>query len=222
VRIGTRDFASYFQGAIDDVRFYNRVLSLAEIQQLFTEGSGSMPPAMPTGLAATAGNNQVGLAWSASAGATGYNVKRSMVSGSGYGTIATPTATSHTDATAVNGTTYFYVVSAVNGAGESLNSSEVWATPQPPPLPSVPIGLAATGGKKKITLTWTAAAGATSYNVKRSSTNGGPYTTVATGITATTFANTGLATGSTYYYVVSAVNAGGESANSGQASATAK
>ena len=222
VRIGTRDFASYFQGAIDDVRFYNRVLSVAEIQQLYAEGTGATPPAPPAGLVATSGNNQVALAWNASLGAASYNVKRSTISGSGYSTLASVTTTSHTDTTAVNGTTYFYVVSAVNAGGESLNSSEVWATPQPPPPSAAPTGLTATGGKKKITLAWAASAGAASYSVKRSNTSGGPYATIATGVTSTTFANTGLTTGSTYYYVVSAVNAGGESANSNQASATAR
>ena len=223
VRIGTRNLTSYFQGAIDDVRFYNRVLSLAEIQQLYAEGTGGTPPAAPTGLAATAGNNQVALTWTASAGAASYNVKRSTTSGGPYSTIASGvTATSHTDLTAANGTTYFYVVSAVNTAGEGANSAEVSATPQAPPAPPAPTGLTATAGKKKVTLNWNAAAGATSYNIKRSGTSGGPYATIATGITATNFANTGLTSGVTYHYVVSAVNGGGESPNSNQASATAK
>lgn len=223
VRIGTRNLTSYFQGAIDDIRFYNRVLSVAEIQQLYAEGTGTQPPPAPTGLAATAGSNQVALTWSAALGATSYHVKRSTTPGGPYTTIATGvTTTSHTDTTAANGTTYYYVVSAVNGGGESANSSEVSATPQAPTAPAAPTGLAATAGKKKVTLTWNASAGATSYSVKRSTTNGGPYSTIATGVTSTTFANTGLTSGVAYYYVVSAVNAGGESPNSNQASATAK
>src|SRR5262249_37035188 len=51
-------------------------------------------------------------------------------------------------------------------------------------------------------------------------TSGGPYTTIATGVTATSFTNTGLVNGTTYFFVVSAVNAAGESGNSNQASAT--
>jgi hypothetical protein len=224
VRIGTRDFASYFKGAIDDIRFYNRVLSLAEIQQLYTEGSGGIPPGSPTGLAATAGNAQVVLGWNASVGATSYNVKRATVTGGPYTPIASGvTSTSHTDTTVINGTTYYYVVSAVNGSGESADSGEVSATPQAPQTPPAPTGLAATSPtKKKINLTWNASAGATSYNVKRSTVNGGPYTTIAPGVTSTSYTNGGLTSGTTYYYVVSAVNAGGESANSNQASAVAK
>jgi aryl-phospho-beta-D-glucosidase BglC (GH1 family) len=84
----------------------------------------------PTSLVATPGNAQVALSWNASSGATSYNVKRSTTSGSGYGTIATGvTATSFTDTGLVNGTTYYYVVSAVNAGGESTNSSQVSVTP---------------------------------------------------------------------------------------------
>ena len=222
VRIGTRNLTSFFQGAIDDIRFYNRVLSVAEIQQLYAEGSGTQPPPAPTGLVATAGSNQVGLTWTSALGATSYNVKRGTTSGGPYSTIAPGvTATSHTDTTAVNGTTYYYVVSAVNGGGESPNSAEASATPQAPSAPPAPTNLTASAGKKKITLNWNASAGATSYNVKRSTTNGGPYSPVAT-VTSTTLTNTGLTSGVTYYYVVTAANAGGESPNSNQASATAK
>jgi fibronectin type 3 domain-containing protein len=69
-------------------------------------------------------------------------------------------------------------------------------------------------------LNWTAASSATSYNVKRSTTNGGPYANVQTGVTGTTFTNTGLTNGTPYYYVVTAVNASGESPISTQVSAT--
>jgi cellulose 1,4-beta-cellobiosidase len=69
-------------------------------------------------------------------------------------------------------------------------------------------------------LTWNASANATSYNVKRSTSSGGPYTTIATGVTSTTYTNAGLRNNTTYYYVVSAVNGGGESQDSGQASIT--
>ncbi|MEP6664337.1 MAG: fibronectin type III domain-containing protein, partial [Verrucomicrobiota bacterium] len=57
-------------------------------------------------------------------------------------------------------------------------------------------------------------------NLKRATSNGGPYTTVATGVTVASYSNTGLITDTTYYYVVSAVNAAGESANSSQATGT--
>lgn len=179
--------------------------------------ASSSPPATPTGVVATAGNGQINLGWSASTGATSYSVKRAIVNGGPYTTITNIATTSYNDASVVNGTTYYYVVSAVNGSGESANSSQVSATPVAPP--TAPTGLAATAGNAQVGLSWTASSGATSYNVKRASVNGGPYTTI-TNVTTTGFTDTGLANGTICYYVVSALNAGGESANSTQASAT--
>src|SRR6185503_741756 len=65
-----------------------------------------------------------------------------------------------------------------------------------------------------------ASAGATSYNVRRSTTSGTGYVTVATGVTATNFVNTGLTNGTTYFFVVTATNSAGTSGNSNQAQAT--
>ena len=91
----------------------------------------SAPPA-PTGLQATAGNAQVSLAWSASTGATSYHVKRSTTSGGAYTQISAPASTNFTDTGLSNGTAYFYVVSALNTAGESANSTQASATPTNP------------------------------------------------------------------------------------------
>jgi hypothetical protein len=80
-----------------------------------------------------------------------------------------------------------------------------------PPL--APTGLTATSGNAQIALAWTPSLTATSYNVLRSTTSGGPYTTVGTSAT-TSFTNTGLTNGTIYYYVVAAVNMAGAGANS--------
>jgi chitin-binding protein len=91
---------------------------------------------------------------------------------------------------------------------------------QPGNVPPAPTGLTATAGNAQVALSWTAAAGATAYNIKRSTTNGGPYSNVQTNHPGTSFTNTGLTNGTTYYYVVTAVNASGESPVSTQASGT--
>ena len=185
---------------------------------------GSVPPA-PTGLTATpVSSSQINLSWTASSGATSYNVKRATVNGGPYTTIATGvTSTGYSDTGLSSNTTYYYVVSAVNAAGESPNSAQASATTSAASIPPAPTGLvAAPSGKKKINLTWNASTGAISYKAKRAAVSGGPYTTIATGITSTSYLDSGLTSGTTYYYVVSAVNGAGESPNSGQASATAR
>lgn len=97
---------------------------------------------------------------------------------------------------------------------------ETW--PVAVPIPAAPTGLSATGGKKKIALAWNASAGATSYTVKRADSSTGPFAVIVSGITATSYNNTGLATGRTYWYVVRATNASGQSADSAAASAKVK
>src|SRR5262249_55491086 len=80
-------------------------------------------------------------------------------------------------------------------------------------LPTAPGGLVAIPGNTQVLLSWDPAG--TSYNVKRSTTNAGPYSIVGSP-TNTSFADTGLANGTTYYYVVSALNQIGEGPNSAQ------
>jgi hypothetical protein len=114
------------------------------------------PPLVPTGLAATAGVTQVGLSWTASNRAVTYSVKRATVSGGPYTTISSPAATSYTDSGLTVGTTYYYVVSAVNVNGESGNSIQVSATTGDFALASSPGSQTSQrGGTATFTLTMT-------------------------------------------------------------------
>jgi fibronectin type 3 domain-containing protein len=202
------------------VSAYNSYGQSANSAEVNATPTAPPPPGVPAGLQATAGNMQVSLTWTASTGATSYHVKRSTTSGGPYAQVSAPTAANFTDTGLTNGTTYYYVVSALNAAGESANSSQASATPIAPVTPpATPTGLQATAGNAQVSLSWTGSAGATSYHVKRTTTSGGPYTQVAAP-TTTSDADTGLTNGTTYYYVVSALNAAGDSANSSQVSAT--
>ncbi|HUI50297.1 MAG TPA: twin-arginine translocase TatA/TatE family subunit [Terriglobales bacterium] len=82
----------------------------------------------PTGITAKPGSGQVALSWSASAGASTYNVKRSGSSGGPYALIVSTASTSYTDEGLASGS-YYYVVSGVGVNGESMNSVEVTGTP---------------------------------------------------------------------------------------------
>jgi hypothetical protein len=179
-------------------------------------------PAAPTGLTATASDKQMSLAWNASSGATSYNIYRSLTPG-GEGATAYKTGvttTTFTDTGLTDGTTYYYKVTAVNSAGESGRSSEISATPQAT-LPSIPSGLTASAGNGQVILSWNTSTGATSYYIYRSLTPGGEGATAyKPGVTTTSFTDTGLTNGTTYYYQITAVNGAGESGKSSEASAT--
>ncbi len=102
-------------------------------------GTDLTPPSAPTNLWASAGDGFVSLAWDTTADAAGYYVYRSPVSGGGYARLnSTPVAgTTFTDDTVANGSRYYYVVTAVDGAAnESQRSDEASA------LPSLVIGWA--------------------------------------------------------------------------------
>ena len=73
-----------------------------------------------------------------------------------------------------------------------------------------------------MTLTWSGASGATSFNVKRSTTAGGPYVPIAADIKPRTYVDTNVVNGTAYYYVVSATNGAGESGDSNEVAATPK
>lgn len=183
-------------------------------------GSTSNPPSAPTDLQATAGNGEVSLDWNASSGASGYDIYRSTTSD---GEGATPyltgvTGTSFTDTSVTDGTEYFYEVSAVDDAGQSGMSNEASATPQVP-APAAPTGLTATAGNALVGLSWTASSGATSYDLYRS-TSTGQETLYQSGLTSTSYTDTAVTNGTAYYYEVTAVNGGGESSGSNEASAT--
>ena len=347
----------------------NGVPAVARVVRISDFGSA---PAAPTGLTAAGGIGKINLSWNASPTATSYNVKRSTTSGGPYSLIANNvTGTSFTDSTVTAGTTYFYVVSAVNPQGESPNSNQAsaapiapgtgtglqgdyydnmdftvlrvtrtdstinfdwgtgspdpsigvdtfsvrwtgqietpfsqtytfytvsddgvrlwvngqliidnwtdhaptensgtitltggqryniqldfyengggtvaqlsWSSPSiakeivpqsqlyppggPPTPPAPPTNLGASpSGKRRINLSWTqsSTAGVTQNRIYRGTTAGGPYTVRATINAATAFQDTGLTSGTTYYYRVTAINGGGESSQSNEASARAR
>ncbi len=94
-------------------------------------GQDLIPPNAPANLAAVEGDSVVSLSWDAVASAAAYNLYRSYVTGGGYTLIASGlTGTTYDDTTAVNGTWYYYVVTALDAAGnESVRSNEAAAMP---------------------------------------------------------------------------------------------
>lgn len=182
----------------------------------------NMVIAAPPDLSVVAGDQKADLSWTAVDGSTSYSLKRATTAGGPYESIATGiTGTKYADTGLTNGTTYYYIVTAVNSAGESNPSNEASATPfKPETKPEAPINLTAVGWDSKVDLTWNATEGASNYTVKRSTTAGGPYAVIAENIIATNYSDTDVTNGTTYYYIVTASNAEGESEPSNEASAT--
>ena len=199
------------------VRAVNTAGSSANSSQAST--SPIAAPAAPANFTATTGNAQVSLSWSSSATAVSYTILRSTTSGSGYVSVAAGlTSPAYTDTGLPNGTPCYYVVRAVNTAGTSANSAEASATPLT--APAAPVNLVATPGNTQIALTWSPSATAVSYSVLRSTSSGSGYVSVVSGLTSPAYTNTSLTNGTAYFYFVRAVNAGGTSANSSEASAS--
>lgn len=221
--IGNRptDNARGFNGSVDDVRVYNRVLSAAEIQAL----ADSTAPAAPSGLTATAASSsQVNLTWTAptdNVGVTGYLVERCL-GGTGCSTftqIATPTATNYSDTGLTASTAYTYRVRAtdansnLSGYSTAVSVATLASGGDTTP-PSTLTGLAATAiSSAQINLQWTASTdnvGVTGYSVERCTglncTTG--FNTVGSP-TTTSYSDTGLAPSTAYTYRVRAYDAAG-------------
>ncbi|TAJ83081.1 MAG: fibronectin type III domain-containing protein [Gallionellaceae bacterium] len=184
-----------------------------------SSGSAIPAPGTPTLVTIIGGDAKVTLGWAAVSGATSYNVYYGTKVGVSTAGAKITGATSGNVITGfTNGAAYYFVVTAVNAGGESPVSIEVSATPQVP-APGVPSGVAVIGGDAKVNLGWAAVTGATSYNIYYGTVAG--VTTTGTKIAGATSGNaiTGLANGVTYYFVVTAVSAGGESPVSSEVSA---
>ncbi len=193
----------------------------------------SVPPAAPQSLLATALNGGADLSWLANGepDLDGYNVYRGATAGGPYTRVNGARVATHayTDSGLTNGTTYYYVVTAVDTSNnESPDSNEASVTPDgglpDATPPAAPTDLAAGAGDAQVQLTWSANSepDLDGYNVSRATASGGPYTQLnGPLVSAPSYNDAGLTNGTTYFYVVTAVDtSANESADSTEASAT--
>jgi alpha-L-fucosidase 2 len=103
-------------------------------------------------------------------------------------------------------------------ANPPSRTNDVIFPPPPSAPPPAPTGLSAAPGNVQANLSWSGSGAAASYSVKRSLVNNGPYPIIVTNIRSTSFTDTNVVNGTKYFYVVSAVNSLGQSANSAQVS----
>ena len=181
-------------------------------------------PAAPTGLTATAGNQQVTLSWTAgSDNGSAITQYQYQQNGGSWAAIANSGAstTSHTVTGLTKGTEYKFKVRAKNTHGDGAASAEVKATPVGPP--EQPTGLTATDGDQQVTLSWTAPAnnGGSAITEWDYQQDGGSWTAIAnSGADTTSHTVTGLTNGTEYTFKVRAVNTHGDGAESAAKKAT--
>ena len=173
------------------------------------------PASAPGSLAGIFGGANVVLSWTAVPGAVGYVITRSTSPSGPFNLLMSVTETTYTDAGVNPALTYYYQVIAMNAAGVSTNAS---VTVVPPP--GAPASLSAIPGNAQVQLNWTSVPGVTGYYVFRGTNSGGEDTLVVGNYSGTSYTDSGVVNGTTYYYVVASTNSNGLGPNSPEASAT--
>ena len=222
----------YHSGLNNDTTYYyvvtaeNQYGESSESVEVSATPSLTNPPLPPSNVATLALDRQVILRWTAVEAEdanTSHNIYWSTSSGvtKGNGTKIANAVSPYTHDGLTNGTIYYYVVTTVNQYGESLESEEALATPDQGNVPSAPTGVTAIAGNRQATISWNAVNNATTYNIywytstDASSKNGTKLAAVTSPYT-----HTELTQGTVYYYVITAVNGYGESADSDKVSVT--
>lgn len=196
---------------------------------LSTEVNATTSPSGPTDLQAIPANASVTLNWTTVANATAYKVYRAVGTNvfSLLTTVNGGSTLTFTDTPVTNGVTYTYQVSAMVNNVETGRSYQITVIPSATPTLANPIGVSAKGQNVtplEVFVSWTAVTGATGYNVYRSTS---PITSLS-GLTPIVSNTQSLTFGDNtvtflnnpplpYYYVVTALNANGESAPSANA-----
>lgn len=187
----------------------------------YAQYCGTKPGAV-SGVGVAAGNGATTTTWTATSGATSYNLYWSTNSG-----VTTSSGTKISDVTSpyshtglANGTRYYYILTAANSHGEGTASSEVTSRPVPP-VTGTPDTTSASGGNTLTTIIWSSVSGAASYNLYFSTSAGVTKSngTKIAGVVSP-YDHMGLTNGTTYYYCIGVENIGGESDCSNEFSTT--
>ncbi|MDR0706714.1 MAG: fibronectin type III domain-containing protein [Treponema sp.] len=223
VQVGWAESASYTDKEVSGgTTYYYHVMAVNEggdspLSSIVSATAVMIAPANVTAVAQS--TSGILVSWDSVSGAASYKVYRGGSADGEYTLAGSPTEPAYTDTELSMGTTYYYKVSAVTSGGEGPLSSAVSTATS---VPGAPVNVtAATQWTSGIQVSWDSVSDATGYKVYRSGSADGEYT-LAGSPTATSYLDTELSMGTTYYYKVSAVTSGGEGPLSSSASATTR
>ncbi|THU34192.1 T9SS type A sorting domain-containing protein [Niastella caeni] len=155
---------------------------------------------------------KIKLNWNAAANARSYNLKRSLNASGPFDTIISPRTTKmeYLDENLTPATNYYYVVTSLNSAGESVNSTVLELRTKDLVAPAGVQNPHIASGDAKITVTWDFIYDAV-YDILRAESENGIYDTIAANVDAVRYVDTTVVNGATYYYKVVAHNGAGRS-----------
>jgi formylglycine-generating enzyme required for sulfatase activity len=179
----------------------------------------------PDQITVDGGRERITVTWSGVSGATSYNIYYSTATPVNPMNLATTTKVANVGSPQtirglIDRDTYYAVVTAIGPGGESVVSKEIAAVPANPAPPLAPLNIRAEAGAGQLIVHWDASDGATSYNLYHGTSTSITQTTGTPVVSISSPHVLNLASGATYYVIVTAVNAAGESADSFIASAS--
>jgi fibronectin type 3 domain-containing protein len=209
---------------ISGTTYYYRIRAVNGFGNSFNSNVASVtPPTIPltpsNAHATLITSTEIDFAWTDNSdNEDGFHIYRQTGSSGTFSLIATlpPNTTTYQDMGLTPSTQYDYHIQAFNVAGFADFAGLSVSTLS---NGTVPASLVASGSIGQISLSWTGVSGATSYNVYRGSA-AGSETLLATGVTSASYVDSGLSSGTTYFYKVTAIVSGVESGASNEASAT--
>jgi len=219
-------------GLTNGVTYYYKVSAINAVgegtQSSEAPGRPVGPPTAPQSPSLLEGIGQISLSWTApsndgGSAITNYKIYRGTTSGGETLLTTIGNVLTYVDQSLINGTNYYYTISAQNSISEGPVSSEVSGSSDGPPS-TAPQVLAAEGYDAQVNLSWSAPSNngglsITNYKIYRGTTSGGETLLLTLG-NVLAYQDTGLTNGVTYYYKVSAVNAIGEGPKTSEVLAT--
>jgi len=167
-------------------------------------------PVAPTTLSGEVlSSSKIKLTWNAGSNIRSYNLKRSLSPSGPFETIlGRTTQREFLDEGLTPATNYYYVVTTLNSAGESANSTVLSSTTKTLTIPGNVINPHIASGDTKVTLTWDFMYDA-KYEIQRSTSLNGTYSVIATDVDALRYTDNDRINGNTYFYKIVAYNSMG-------------